>query len=273
MISADSSRLEANISLDQSDLDDPLLAEVRDYWDGHIHDVEVTTQPVGSLEFFEELDAYRFDKLRYLPQIVKFDGYRGKNLLEVGCGVGIDLARFARGGAVVTGIDLSPAAVDLAKQNFTQRGLSAQLMVMNGEQTQFDDQSFDIVYAHGVLQYTPHASQMISEIWRVLRPTGIAILMVYNRYSWLNWMSKVLNVGLEHEDAPVLTKYSRKEFERMLEPFKEYSITAERFPVATRLHHGWKAKLYNQVFVNLFNLLPKKLVRPLGWHLIAFARK
>lgn len=261
------------ISSAQISLDDPLLIEIRDYWDEHIHDLEITTQPIGSLGFFDELDEYRFDKLSYLPQLVNFDGYRDKDLLEVGCGVGIDLVRFAGGGAKVTGIDLSPVSIDLARKNFNQRGLSAQLRVMNGEKMQFEPESFDVVYAHGVLQYTAHAPQMVAEIWRVLRPAGTAILMVYNKFSWLNGISKLINVGLEHEDAPVIKKYSVKEFEKLIEPFSKKSIIAERFPVETRLHHGWKAKLYNNVFVNLFNLMPKKLVRPLGWHLIAFARR
>jgi hypothetical protein len=82
-----------------------------------------------------------------------------------------------------------------------------------------------------------------------------------------------MNVGLEHEDAPVLNKYSIGEFKGLLKPFKTYEIIPERFPVETRLHHGLKAKLYNQGFVRLFNLMPRALVRPLGWHLMAFAIK
>jgi len=64
----------------------PLLIAIRDYWNEHIHDLEVATEPIGSLGFFDQLDEYRFNKLRYLPQIVDFDGFRDKQLLEVGCG-------------------------------------------------------------------------------------------------------------------------------------------------------------------------------------------
>jgi SAM-dependent methyltransferase len=144
---------------------------------------------------------------------------------------------------------------------------------MNGEELLFEDNSFDIVYAHGVVQYTARAHEMMKEIHRVLRPDGEAILMVYNRNSWLNAMSWVMKVGLEHEDAPVLKKYSIGEYKLLLEPFSEYKIIPERFPVETRLHHGLKATLYNKGFVKLFHLLPKSLVRPLGWHLMAFAKK
>ncbi|HJW89045.1 MAG TPA: class I SAM-dependent methyltransferase [Anaerolineales bacterium] len=255
------------------DLQDPLLVAIRDYWNEHIHDLEIATQPIGSAGFFQELDEYRFDKLRYLPRLVDCSGYGEKKILEVGCGVGIDLVRFARGGAVVTGIDLAEVSIALARQNFASNGLIADLQVMNGEALGFPKDSFDMVYAHGVLQYTANPERMVKEIHRVLRPGGTAIMMVYNRRSWLNALSKVMNVGLEHEDAPVLRKYSIGEFKQLLKSFSSFRIIPERFPVATRLHHGLKAVLYNQVFVRAFQALPKGLVRPLGWHLMAFAAK
>jgi ubiquinone/menaquinone biosynthesis C-methylase UbiE len=228
---------------------------------------------VGTLGFFQELDEYRFDKLRYLPRVVDFSAYRGQQLLEVGCGVGIDLVRFAGQGAVVTGVDLAQVSIDLARKNFELRSLAADLRVMNGEALEFKDNSFDAVYAHGVLQYTANAQRMVHELHRVLRPGGQAILMVYNKYSWLNVLSKLMKVELEHEDAPVLRKYSIREFRELLEPFTNVRVVPERFPVKTRLHHGLKATLYNRFFVGTFQLLPKSLVRPTGWHLMAFAYK
>jgi 2-polyprenyl-3-methyl-5-hydroxy-6-metoxy-1,4-benzoquinol methylase len=254
-------------------LNDPKLAEIRDYWNVHIHDLEIATQPVGTNGFFQELAGYRFDKLHYLPQLVDFQAYRGKRLLEVGCGVGIDLVRFARGGAIVTGVDLAEVSVGLARENLMQDGLAADLQVMNGEDLAFEDGTFDVVYAHGVLQYTADAQKMVHELHRVLRAGGEAILMVYNKYSWLPLLSKLMKVELEHEDAPVLRTYSVRQFRRMLSSFAEVRIVPERFPVKTRLHRGIKATLYNDIFVQGFNLLPKAMVRPFGWHIMAFARK
>jgi SAM-dependent methyltransferase len=252
---------------------DALLAEIRDYWDTHIHDLEIATQPVGTAGFFHELAEYRFDKLRYLPQVVDFSAYQGKRLLEVGCGVGIDLVRFARAGAIVTGVDLAEVAIDLARKNVALDGLTADLRIMNGEDLEFEDGSFDVAYAHGVLQYTVDAPRMISELHRVVRPGGEAILMVYNKYSWLSLLSKLTRVDLEHEDAPVLRMYSIQQFKRMLTHFSEVRIVPERFPVKTRLHRGPKATLYNALFVEGFNYLPKAVIRPFGWHIMAFARK
>ena len=250
-----------------------LINTIAKYWDEHIHDLAIVTQPIGSRGFFQELEDYRFDKLSYLPELVDFSAYREKTMLEIGCGAGIDLVRFAREGAQVTGVDLSPTGIELARQNFEYNGLVAELCVMNGEALDFKDNSFDMVYAHGVLQYTANPANMAAEIYRVLKPGGQAILMVYNKYSWLNLLSKVMQVSLEHEDAPVLRKFSVWEFRQLLRPFQSYRIIPERFPVKSRLHGGWKGKLYNTAFVGVFNGLPKFLVRPSGWHLIALAVK
>jgi Methylase involved in ubiquinone/menaquinone biosynthesis len=253
--------------------DRKLIKNIANYWDEHIHDLSITTDAVGTPEFFQQLDEYRYDKLNYLPRVVDFSSYNGKNLLEVGCGTGIDLVRFAREGANVTGIDLSKTAIDLAGRNFMQSGLNAELFVMDGECMHFPDNTFDVVYAHGVLQYTADTEKMIAETHRVLKPGGEAIMMVYNRHSWLNLMRTVTNVPLEHEDAPVLKKFSISELKQLLHPFQDYRIIPERFPVKTKLHTGWKARLFNNVFVGTFNLMPRSLMRPFGWHLMAFAVK
>ena len=250
-----------------------LISRIAAYWDEHIHDLSITTHAVGTPGFFQQLDEYRYDKLNYLPRLVDFSSYKGKNLLEIGCGAGIDLVRFARQGANVTGIDLSKIAIDLAGRNFTQNGLNAGLFVMNGECMEFPDNSFDVVYAHGVLQYTADTEKMVAEIHRVLKPGGAAIMMVYNKNSWLNLMRKVTKVPLEHEDAPVLKKFTLSELKQLLHPFQAYRVIPERFPVKTKLHSGWKAYLFNSVFVRVFNLMPKSWIKPFGWHLMAFAVK
>src|SRR5262245_46542797 len=82
---------------------------VRSYWDAHIHDFDITTHPPGSPGFFADLEHYHFEKLHHLPRLVPFDRYRGRLVLEVGCGAGIDLMRFARNGAKCVGIDVAPS--------------------------------------------------------------------------------------------------------------------------------------------------------------------
>lgn len=249
------------------------IADVSKYWNTHIHDLEITRHPVGSRGFFDDLDQYHFEKLHHLPRLVKFDGYAGKAVLEVGCGAAIDLARFAKAGARASGVDVAASAIELAKANFEQQQLTGDFRVASGEELPFPDASFDLVYAHGVVQYTPNPQRLVDECRRVLKPGGEAIFQVYNRISWLNALSKLMKVPLEHEDAPVLLKFSAGEFRTLVSGFSDVRLVFERFPVKSRLHGGWKGAVYNGLFVGTFNALPKALVERFGWHLLAFCRK
>ena len=231
---------------------------VREYWNRHIHDLEITRHPVGSRGFFDDLDQYHFEKLHHLLRLVAFDGYRGRSVLEVGCGAGVDLAA---------------SAIDLARANFDQQGLQGRFEVADGEHLPFPDDCFDLVFAHGVVQYTPNPRRLAEECHRVLKPGGDAVFQVYNRISWLNALSRLMNVGLEHDDAPVILKFSIGEFRRLVGSFREVTVVPERFPVVSRLHGGWKGAVYNKLFVGTFNALPRALVSRFGWHLLAFCRK
>lgn len=246
---------------------------VRAYWNERIHDLDMTRAAVGTRAFFDELDEYRFDKLAYLPRVVDFGGYRGRRLLEIGCGTGTDLVRFARGGADVLGVDLSDTAARLARQNLSVHGCAGRVFVADGGELPFRDRSIHTVYAHGVLQYAANPRAIVEEALRVLEPGGDAIFMVYNRLSWLHAMSRVMRVPLEHADAPGLRLYTIDEYRALLDGFTECAIVPERFPVPSRLHRGWKGALYNGVFVGAFNMLPRRLVGRFGWHLMAFCRR
>jgi SAM-dependent methyltransferase len=251
----------------------PETARVREYWNRHIHDLEITRHPVGSEGFFADLDDYHFEKLHHLLRLVPFDGCRDRRVLEVGCGAGTDLVRFARGGARVVGVDVAGSAVALARANFAFQHLEAGLLEGDGEALPFASEVFDVVYAHGVVQYTASDRRLVEECRRVLKPGGLAIFQVYNRISWLNALSKLMKVKLEHEDAPVLKRYSPAEFRRLLDGFGDVRVEFERFPVKSRLHGGWKGAVYNGLFVGTFNALPRGWVRRFGWHLLAFCTR
>ncbi len=247
--------------------------KVREFWNNHVHDWKVAKSPAGTLDFFLEIEDYRFEKLHYLPKVVNFSGYSGKRVLDVGCGTANDLSRFAKGGAKVVGIDLAEHSIELANINFSLRELTGEFYVMDGEDMEFEDNSFDLVYCHTVIHFTPDPNKMIAEIARVLRPGGEAIIMTVNRRSWLNAMHKIMNVEIDHLDSPIFYMYTIKEFKKMLDKFDEVKIQPERFPVATKVHSGIKAILYNKFFVGAYNMLPKSIIRLTGHHLMAFCQK
>ena len=94
---------------------DALLERIARYWSENLHDMAIATHDVGTREFFDELDEYHFDKQRHLERVIDYSSFAGKKLLDVGCGVGIDLMKFARAGAQVTGIGISQRAIELAR--------------------------------------------------------------------------------------------------------------------------------------------------------------
>ena len=251
----------------------PEMAALRDYWNAHVTDWPITSAAPGTAAFFTQAEAYRFEKLDYLNKRVDYAGQAGLDVLDVGCGLGNDTSRFAKGGARVTGIDIAPRAIELTKTNFQQRGLTGRFLVMDGEAMGFPDASFDLVYCHTVLHFTADPARMIAEIHRVLKPGGRAILMAVNQHSWMRFMHRVAKVEIDHLSAPVFHWLSAQELERMAAPFAELRLVHERFPVATKVHKGVKARLFNGVFVGLFNLLPRAWVERTAHHLLLFARK
>ena len=105
-------------------------------------------------------------------------------MLEIGCGIGTDAARFAEAGADYTGVDLTDAAIELARKRFELFGLKGRIEVADAENLDFPSDSFDVVYSHGVLHHTPDIEAAVREIHRVLKPGGRAIVMLYHRGSY-----------------------------------------------------------------------------------------
>ena len=250
-----------------------LTDRVRKYWTDNLHDSAIVRHPVGTREFFEDLDEYHFDKQRHLANVLDYSYYRQKKVLDLGCGVGVDLARFAKAGAQAIGVDISERAINLAKKNFDYQELQAELLVMDGEHLNFEDDTFDFIYAHGILPYTMDEGQLVREIHRVLKPGGEALLQAYHKHSWMYLLRKVMKVRLEHELAPTFRVHTASQIKRLSEPFTKTQLIYERFPVKTRLHGGLKGMLYNMLFVGAFNAIPRPLVRRLGWHIVLKAVK
>lgn len=250
------------------------IQQVANYWDNNVFNWKVASSfDIGSPEFFQEVERYRFDKLDYLPKVIDYNAYSGKKILDVGCGLATDASRFAGGGADVTAIDIAPKAIELAKENFNQRGLHGDFQLMDGENMAFADNQFDFVYCHTVLHFTPNPEQMIKEIQRVLKPGGSALLMTINRDSWLYFLHRLVKLKIDYMDSPVFHKFNYEQFNSMLNVFDNKRIIVERFPVRTEVHKGFKAFLYNTCFVDLYNALPQRLIAKSGYHLLALVEK
>jgi ubiquinone/menaquinone biosynthesis C-methylase UbiE len=161
-----------------------LKERVRAFWQAHPCGTKFSDAEMGTPEFFARVEAHRFTKEWHIPEAADFGGARGLKVLEIGCGLGTDGAQFAKAGADYTGIDLTEAAIDLARARFEIAGLPGEFRVADAENLAFADASFDRVYSHGVLHHTPDTARAIGEIYRVLKPGGRAFVMLYHRGSY-----------------------------------------------------------------------------------------
>src|SRR5690349_9232762 len=161
-----------------------LKDRVRAFWQENPCGTKFADAPPGSHKFYELVEEHRYTKEWHIPIAASFSQSKNLNVLEVGCGLGTDGAQFAKAGAKYTGIDLTDAAVDLAKRRFELFNLPGTFRVADAERLLFANNSFDVVYSHGVLHHTPDTAAAVREVHRVLRPGGRALIMLYHRNSY-----------------------------------------------------------------------------------------
>ena len=167
-----------------TDANGNLKERVRAFWQAHPCGTKFSDAVMGTPEFFERVEAHRYAKEWHIPDAADFAAARGLRILEIGCGLGTDGAQFAKADAYYTGIDLTEAAIDLARKRFEYSGLPGEFRIADAENLDFADESFDLVYSHGVLHHTPDTARAVQEIYRVLKPGGRAIVMLYHRGSY-----------------------------------------------------------------------------------------
>jgi len=163
---------------------DAIRDEAREQW-GHdpAGGLAAGDEPLGSRDSFERVERYRYQEQPWMHDTFRFERFAGERVLEVGVGLGTDHIQFARAGAEMTGVDLTPRCVELTRARLEQEGLRPNVSVMDAESLSFDDDSFDAVYSFGVLHHIPHSEAAFREIRRVLRPGGTFLGALYNKHS------------------------------------------------------------------------------------------
>lgn len=150
----------------------------------------------GTREYCEGLIAARTRYAPWMAEALDYAGAAGLDVLDVGCGQGIDVAQLAMADARAVGIDLTPRHVELAREHLAALGLNAQVEQGDAESLSFADESFDRVLSNGVLHHTPAIDSAFREILRVLRPGGQARIILYNKRSFHYWIDQVLAHGV-----------------------------------------------------------------------------
>jgi ubiquinone/menaquinone biosynthesis C-methylase UbiE len=159
--------------------------EVRRFWNRTPCGSWDATAPEGTREYFNQIEARRYELEPFIRRYAEFESTRGHSVLEIGVGLGTDHVQFARAGADLHGVDLTARSIELVERRLGLEGLRSELQVADAESLPYPDASFDIVYSWGVLHHTPDTPKAISEAMRVLRPGGRICVMVYSRHAWV----------------------------------------------------------------------------------------
>ncbi len=219
-------------------------------------DNDVHQKEVGSPEFYRKVDEVRYRQEPYLEGFFSELIVPGAASLEVGIGLGTDLRTFAKAGMQVTGLDYSPGNAHLSQQGLDACDLKGKVVSGDAEQLPFPDTSFDICYSWGCLHHSPETRKSIDELYRVLKPGGSVMVMLYHKgYQYLymllayiltfRWLSMPLQryISWRYDSAPLSQMFSRKELFDMFGRFDNVQIRVVNFggiqshPV---LKHLWR---------------------------------
>jgi 2-polyprenyl-3-methyl-5-hydroxy-6-metoxy-1,4-benzoquinol methylase len=267
------------------------ISRVRDYWDARPCNLRHSQAPVGTKEYFDQVEARKYFVEPHIPGFAEFDRWRCKKVLEIGCGIGTDTINFARHGAKVTTVDLSERSIELARKRAAVFGVDGQIQFYGGnaeELTQFvPAEAYDLIYSFGVIHHTPHPRKVLEQLKEYTRPGTTLKMMVYHRRSYkVGWILlaegkgqfwKLSDLVAKNSEAqtgcPVTYTYSRSEGRELLE-LHGFHVTGVRvehiFPYRVRdyVEYRYVKKLY-------FRWLPQGLFRTLerqfGWHLLLTA--
>src|SRR5678809_847538 len=109
------------------------IDRVRDYWNNRPCNLRHSPAPVGSREYFDQVEARKYLVEAHIPGFAEFPRWNGKRVLEIGCGLGTDTMNFARAGARVTAVDLSSRSLDLARQRARVFGLEHRIQFIEAD--------------------------------------------------------------------------------------------------------------------------------------------
>lgn len=247
---------------------------VHDFWDEASCGEDLYLNGTGPDAYAAQAQT-RYELEPYIEGFAGFATARDRDVLEVGVGLGADHQRFAEAGARLFGVDLTERSVAHTRRRLQDRGLASRLQVADAEDLPFADSSFDVVYSWGVLHHTPDTPKAVEEVRRVLRPGGVARIMIYHKYSivgymlWLRyallagqpWRS-LANIYAKHLESPGTKAYSVRQARTLFARFTQVNVE-------TVLTHGDlltsnAGQRHRGFFLTVAKVLwPRRLIRAL----------
>ena len=253
------------------------IEQVRDYWNNRPCNLRHSRSPIGTREYFDEVEARRYANEPHNYTFPEFDRWRGKRVLEIGCGIGTDAVNFARAGANYTGIDLSLESIKLAKQRFEVFELNGEFFDANAEELNdvFDPhEKFDLIYSFGVIHHAPRPERVVAHLPKLLQDDGECRVMLYAKNSWKNMLIEANWDQPEAQDnCPQAVTYTKQEARELFKAFDNVHVEQD-FIFSWNIEHYVKYEYVKQPW---FEAMPEELFKimekSLGWHLMITAKR
>jgi len=250
---------------------------IKQYWNNQPCNIRHSENEVGSLAFFKEVSARRFQVEPHILEFAEFHLWQGKQVLEIGPGIGTDAAEFARHGADYYGIDYSIESVNLARTRFGVEELAGRFSC--GDASDKDMYTglpqFDLIYSYGVIHHYPAIDKIIDNVYSSLRPGGEFRFMVYAKDSWKQAM---INKGLDQYEAqdgcPYARSYTRGDIDYLLRnSFRIEELRQDHcFMYNVEAYKQGRYEL-EPWFAAMPTTMQNAVKEYLGWHLLVKARK
>ena len=144
--------------------------------------------PDTTAEGYRKQAEMRYRWEPQIPPFAEFESWRGKRVLEIGVGLGADHEQFAKAGAILYGLDLTPRAIAHTRRRLELIGLRSNLLVGDAEELPYADETFDLVFSWGVILNCPDIQRAVADIHRILKPGAEARVMVYHKWSMVGYM-------------------------------------------------------------------------------------
>jgi ubiquinone/menaquinone biosynthesis C-methylase UbiE len=265
---------------------DVSIDRVREFWNARPCNIRHSTKPVGTREYFDEVEKRKYFVEPHIPLFAEFDRWKGRRVLEIGCGLGTDTVNFARAGATVTAIELSDESAALARERLKVFGLSDRVTIHVGNAEELPEilpaQTFDAVYSFGVIHHSPHPRRIVEHLRNYMTRDSELRLMVYARVSYkLFWIMKEENVwdmsqideliarnSEAQTGCPVTYTYGDETARELLDGFK--ILDMRKAHIFTWDVNAYKRYEYRKApeWANVSDADLARLERELGWHLL-----
>jgi SAM-dependent methyltransferase len=272
---------------------DVAIETVKGYWNARPCNIRHSTKPVGSREYFDDVEARKYFVEPHIPRFADFSRWKGKRVLEIGCGIGTDTMSFLRAGATVTAVDLSEESLALARKRAGVFGFEGQVEFVQADAEQLQNsvtpQVYDLIYSFGVIHHTPHPERALDQLAAYSAPGTILKIMMYYTFSWKvfwnvmiygrgqfwKWQQLVARYSEAQTGCPVTYTYSKTQLADLLKARGFRVITAEVDHIFSYSIPEYVRYEYTKVWY--FRWMPTALFRRLerwfGWHLCVTAQR